>query len=69
MVVELESTLSGGGMTMTAQETAEYLNITHQMLRHYLRNQKLKGRRVGHIWLIEKKDADSFKEYLQKHSR
>lgn len=52
-------------MAKTAQEAAEYLNISYPMVRWYLREKKLKGRRSGLVWLIEEKDLDDFKKWLK----
>lgn len=51
-------------MSKTAQEAAKYLNISYAMVRWYLREKKLKGRRIGLVWLIDEKDLADFKKWL-----
>ena len=43
---------------MTVDETAEYLKMSAEMVRRWLREKKLPGVKVGRKWLISKEDID-----------
>jgi excisionase family DNA binding protein len=46
--------------TMTVQEIHETYSIPEGTLRQYLREGKLKGRRVGKLWYVAVEEIDAF---------
>lgn len=48
---------------ISIREAAEQVNLSYPQIANLARNGKIKGRKSGHIWLI---DLESLKEYMKE---
>jgi excisionase family DNA binding protein len=54
---------------LSVAEAARYLDRSTEQVRRYLREQRLKGRRIGGQWFIKQSDLQHFREALrEQHS-
>lgn len=44
----------------TTEEAGEYLGMDPSMIRRYCRQDKIKAKKIGRDWLIEKAELDRF---------
>ena len=51
---------------LSVQATAEYSGYSEQYIRRLLRNRKLEGIKIGHLWLVEKNKLDTYINLAQK---
>lgn len=54
---------------MTTQEAADYLGMTRQRVGVLIRDGRIKARRHGRDWWIEKRDLDAFDQRPRQTGR
>ncbi len=54
---------------LSVDEAAAELDIAPRNLRTWILRGRLKAKKVGPIWLIERKDLDAFKQWWAGHAR
>lgn len=48
----------------TVEQTAKMLNVSRPYIRTLLIKKKLKGTKIAHVWVIDKKEVERFKNKL-----
>jgi excisionase family DNA binding protein len=51
---------------ITTNEAAKLIGVTPQQVRYLLRHGILRGRKFGHVWMVERRSAKEYKESERK---
>lgn len=54
---------------LTVEKTAEYLSMSPEVIRRWLREKKLPGLKIGHAWRIDEKDLAALIEDAKANNK